>query len=124
MWERWNSYTKDKGFGPVDMNSFNHYAYGVIGQWMYERLAGLSPDPAQAGYKHFFIRPLFAAQLDSASAVLETPYGRATSAWRRGNGKIVLTAVVPPNTTATIEFPKGRPAETVSAGSYRFEISE
>ena len=122
MWERWNSYTKDKGFGDAGMNSFNHYAYGAIGQWMYERVAGLSPDPANPGYKHFFVRPLVGKQLDSARAELETPYGKASSAWAKKDGKVAMEIVVPPNTTATIEFPDGRKPETVNAGTHRFEV--
>jgi alpha-L-rhamnosidase len=123
MWERWNSYTRDKGFGDVSMNSFNHYAYGAIGQWLYERVAGLAPDPAQPGYKHFLVRPLTAAQLDSARAELDTPYGRAASAWTRKNGKIEMDVIVPPNTTATVEFPGGRQPETVAAGTHHFELA-
>ncbi|HEX6622641.1 MAG TPA: family 78 glycoside hydrolase catalytic domain, partial [Pyrinomonadaceae bacterium] len=123
MWERWNSYSRDKGFGDAGMNSFNHYAYGAIGQWMYERVAGLAPDPASPGYKHFFVRPLIGEQLDSARAELETPYGRASSAWVKRNGKVALDVVVPPNTTATIEFPDRRKAETVAAGTYHFELN-
>jgi len=121
LWERWNSYSHDKGFGDVSMNSFNHYAYGAVGQWMYERVAGLAPDPANPGYKHFFIRPLVGAQLDSASAKLETLYGTASSAWTKQNGKVVMDIVVPPNTTATVEFPDNRPPQTVAAGEYSFE---
>jgi alpha-L-rhamnosidase len=121
MWERWNSYTHQDGFGDVKMNSFNHYAYGAIGQWMYERVAGLAPDPAQPGYKHFFVRPLIVKQLDSARAELDTPYGRAVSAWTKQNGKVSLDVIVPPNTTATIEFPDGRKPQTVSAGIHHFE---
>ena len=122
MWERWNSYSHTDGFGKASMNSFNHYAYGAIGQWMYERIAGLAPDPAHPGYKHFFIHPTFGTQLDWARAELETPYGKAASGWKRDGGKILLDVVVPPNTTATVEFPNGRESETVSAGSYRFEL--
>jgi alpha-L-rhamnosidase len=121
MWERWNSYTRDKGFGPVSMNSFNHYAYGAIGQWMYERIAGLAPDPAVPGYKHFFVRPLIGRQLDSARAELETPYGQAKSGWTRKNGKITLEVTVPPNTTATVEFPNGRQPEMISVGTHQFQ---
>lgn len=121
MWERWNSYTRDKGFGDASMNSFNHYAYGAIGQWMYERVAGLAPDPAHPGYKHFFIKPLPLRQLDSAKAKLQTPYGLASSAWqRKPDGTMVMDAVVPPNTTATVEFPDGRKPETVEAGRHHF----
>lgn len=122
MWERWNSYTRDKGFGDAGMNSFNHYAYGAIGQWMYERVAGLAPDAAHSGYKHFFVRPLIGHQLDSARAELETPYGKASSAWVKRNGKVAMDVVVPPNTTATIEFPDHRQPETVPAGTYHFEL--
>ncbi len=89
---------------------------------MYARVAGLAPDPANPGYKHFFIRPLIGKQLDSARAEHETPYGRASSAWARRNGKIVMDVVVPPNTTATVEFPGNRGPETLSAGSYHFEL--
>ncbi len=120
MWERWNSYSHENGFGDVAMNSFNHYAYGAIGQWMYERIAGLAPDPAHPGYKHFFIRPLVGPQLDSARAELETPYGKAVSAWKKSAGKVQLEIVVPPNTTATVIFPDGRPSKTVEAGTWRF----
>ncbi len=122
MWERWNSYTHAEGFGDASMNSFNHYAYGAIGQWMYERIAGLAPDPAHPGYKHFFVRPLPAAPLDHARAELDTPYGKAVSGWIRKNGKLHMEVIVPPNTTATIEFPSDRKPETVEAGTHRYEV--
>ena len=73
MWERWNSYSHADGFGDAGMNSFNHYAYGAIGQWMYERIAGLAPDPEHPGYKRFFIQPLPGGPLTHAAAELETP---------------------------------------------------
>jgi alpha-L-rhamnosidase len=120
MWERWNSYTKDKGFGDVSMNSFNHYSYGAIGQWMYERVAGLAPDPDHPGYKHFFIRPLFVKQLDSAHSGLETPFGPAASSWRREGAKITLDLTVPPNTTATLELPK-TPSRSLAPGTWHLD---
>jgi alpha-L-rhamnosidase len=107
MWERWNSYSHADGFGDAGMNSFNHYAYGAIGQWMYERIAGLAPDPAQPGYKHFFIQPQPGGPLTQAEAELETPYGIARSAWKLEAGKLHLKATVPPNTTATLRLPEG-----------------
>ncbi|HVX84948.1 MAG TPA: family 78 glycoside hydrolase catalytic domain [Phycisphaerae bacterium] len=121
MWERWNSYTKDKGFGDASMNSFNHYAYGAIGQWMYQRVAGLAPDPDHPGYKHFFIRPLFITQLNAAHAELDTPFGRASSAWTRDAAKISLDVTVPPNTTATIDFTDGR-SQTLDPGASHFDL--
>ena len=122
MWERWNSYSHEEGFGDVNMNSFNHYAYGAIGQWMYERIAGLVPDAANPGYKHFFVRPVITKQLDWVHAELETPYGKASSGWRKNNGKVEMEVVVPPNTTATIEFPNGQKPETVAAGTYQYKL--
>ncbi len=122
MWERWNSYTKDKGFGDVSMNSFNHYAYGAIGQWMYERIAGLAPDPNAPGYKHFFLRPLFIPQLSSATATLETPYGKASSAWQKSNNQISLTLTIPPNTTATLELPQ-QPRQTLTPRTHHIEVT-
>ncbi|WP_221030566.1 family 78 glycoside hydrolase catalytic domain [Actomonas aquatica] len=107
MWERWNSYTHADGFGDVSMNSFNHYAYGAVGQWMYERIAGLAPDPAYPGYKHILVRPLVVPQLDHAEATLETPYGLAASGWRRVGDTVTLTVTVPPNSTATVTLPDG-----------------
>ncbi|WP_189569782.1 family 78 glycoside hydrolase catalytic domain [Roseibacillus persicicus] len=122
MWERWDSYTLKDGFHPEGMNSFNHYAYGAIGQWMYERVAGLAPDPEHPGYQHFFVRPLVGGPLTSASATLETGYGKAASRWVLEKGTLELEVEVPPNTTATIEFPNGRDSEKVSAGQHRFVI--
>jgi alpha-L-rhamnosidase len=124
MWERWNSYSHKDGFGPVGMNSFNHYAYGAIGQWMYERVAGLAPDPGHPGYKHFFVRPIIGNRLEWAHAELETPYGKAFSGWKKEDGRLIMEVVVPPNTTATIEFPNGRKSETVLAGTYRYELED
>lgn len=122
MWERWNSYSRDEGFGDASMNSFNHYAYGAIGQWLYERVAGLTPDPEHPGYKHFFIRPLILDQLTHTRAELQTPYGQAVSAWEKRGDTVTLTITIPPNTTATIQFPDGRESETVEAGTYRYQL--
>jgi alpha-L-rhamnosidase len=122
MWERWDSYTNENGFNPEGMNSFNHYAYGAIGQWMYERLAGLAPDPENPGYKHFFIRPLIVEQLDWVQAELETPYGLIGSSWKKDNGNLILEATVPPNSSATIEFPSGKEAQIITSGRHQFTL--
>ena len=89
---------------------------------MYERVAGLAPDPAQPGYKHFFVRPLINGPLESARAELDTPYGKAVSAWTKKNAKATMEVIVPPNTTATIQFPDARPPVVKSGGTYRFEL--
>jgi len=103
MWERWNSYSATEGYNPQSMNSLNHYAYGAIGQWMYERIAGIAP--MEPGYKKIRIAPQPRTPLDSASASLETPYGAVTSAWNIQNNTLELNTTVPPNTTAQILIP-------------------
>ncbi|MGB7325407.1 MAG: alpha-L-rhamnosidase C-terminal domain-containing protein [Rubripirellula sp.] len=89
---------------------------------MYERVAGLSPDPSKPGYKHFFVRPLVGGPLTSARAELETGYGTAVSGWKRRGDELEMEVVVPPNTTATVEFPGQREPETLEAGENRFSI--
>lgn len=103
IWERWNSYSKAEGFNPQKMNSLNHYAYGAIGEWMYERIAGISP--LEAGYKTIGIAPQVRSPLTSASASLNVPYGKVSSAWEIKDGLFHLETVIPPNTTAKIIVP-------------------
>jgi alpha-L-rhamnosidase len=117
MWERWNSYSHADGFGDAGMNSFNHYAYGAIGQWMYETVAGLVPDPAKPGYQHFFIQPQPGGGLTWAEATLDTKYGPAVSSWRMEEDALVMEATVPEGTAATVVFPSGSPDDISHGGS-------
>lgn len=103
IWERWNSYSKKDGFNPQNMNSLNHYAYGAIGEWMYERIAGIAP--LEAGYKKIRIAPVAKDPLTSASATLNTPYGEVASSWKIENGEFLLETRIPANTTAVITIP-------------------
>ncbi len=103
IWERWNSYSKTEGFNPQNMNSLNHYAYGAIGEWIYERIAGIAP--LEAGYKTIRIAPEPRAPLTSAEADLNTPYGKVASAWTLTEGTFNLKVTVPPNTTAKVIMP-------------------
>ena len=105
IWERWDGIKPDGSFQDEGMNSFNHYAYGAIGEWMYRVMAGLEIDETAPGYKHFFVQPRPGGSITSASASHETPYGRASSAWTRDGGRFELTVDVPPNTTATVRLP-------------------
>ncbi|WP_248722483.1 alpha-L-rhamnosidase [Seonamhaeicola sp. ML3] len=106
MWERWNSYSIEEGYNPQPMNSLNHYAYGAIGQWMYERIAGLSS--LEPGYKKIKIAPVPNTKyVTSASASLQTAYGEATSAWEIEKDSFTLQVVIPPNTNGTIKIPNG-----------------
>ncbi|MDR2039309.1 MAG: glycoside hydrolase family 78 protein [Bacteroidales bacterium] len=114
MWERWNSYSRDKGFGDAGMNSFNHYAYGAIGQWMYERIAGISP--LLPGYKKIRIAPYPDNRLTFAKGEYESPYGRIVSQWSSDEGRFTLHAVVPPNSVALIVIRKSTLKSTVING--------
>ncbi|WP_282147920.1 family 78 glycoside hydrolase catalytic domain [Algibacter lectus] len=102
IWERWNSYSKTDGFNLQKMNSLNHYAYGAIGEWMYERIAGIAP--LEPGYKTIRIAPVPGEPLTSASANLNTPYGEVASAWEIKDKGFFLNVTVPPNTKAVIEI--------------------
>ena len=85
------------------MNSFNHYAYGAIGQWMYEGIAGIRP--LKAGYKEIQIAPTPGGPLTSAEASYNSPYGVIKSAWKIEDGVFELKASIPPNTSANISVP-------------------
>lgn len=119
MWERWNSYTKDKGFGDVGMNSFNHYAYGCIGEWMYPVVGGIGVDPTKPAYKHTVIAPQPGGGMTWAKASLVSRYGRIESAWRLDATTFTLNVTVPPNTTATVKLPDGK-SKTVKPGRHAF----
>ena len=105
MWERWNSYSHEHGFGSAGMNSFNHYAYGAIGQWMYKDVAGLWYDENNPGYKNILYAPKPGGGFTFANASHETPYGTASSSWKISDGVMEWTVVIPPNATGTIVFP-------------------
>lgn len=108
VWERWNSYSEEDGFGPVEMNSFNHYSYGAIAEWMYAYMAGIARDPEHPGFQRFLLRP----HLDPTGGVTRvtgrhaSPYGEITSAWSLAkDGTLTYEAVVPANSTATLSLP-------------------
>lgn len=103
MWERWDSYSHTDGFHKEGMNSFNHYAYGAIGQFMYERIAGLKP--LEAGYKSILFHPLIKAPLSEASAEYASVYGLIKTDWKLENKDFTIEVTVPPNTSAIIVIP-------------------
>ncbi|WP_328332079.1 family 78 glycoside hydrolase catalytic domain [Kribbella sp. NBC_00382] len=147
VWERWNSINPDGTFNDVGMNSFNHYAYGAVGEWMYRTLAGVSA--AEPGYRKALIAPTPGNGIDSSDYKYQTPYGEIASRWK-GTTEYGLTldVTVPANTTATVRIPapnvgavteSGNPlagadhvsnvvdegstvAMTVASGTYRFVV--
>lgn len=136
IWERWDGYTEDNGFQDPSMNSFNHYAYGAIGTWLYTKVAGINVDPEQPGYKHSEIRPQPGGGLTQATGTLQTQYGELRSSWALDGNTLILDVTIPPNTSATIHLPatNGQTitldgkivtglTHTVVAGQYQFVIS-
>lgn len=114
LWERWNSIRADGEFGPVDMNSFNHYANGAVGDWMFARLGGLQP--VEAGYRRLRVAPLLSHPgLAQARASLRTPLGMVESRWVRRDGRVSLSVQVPVGAEADIVLPVTDP-HAVSEG--------
>src|SRR5947207_2653862 len=109
IWERWNSYTKDKGFGGeqnASMNSFAHYAFGAVCEWMFTRLAGI--DTEDAGYNHIIIHPMPPSPdsnpdhptINWVHAHYDSIHGRISCAWKRTDDQFELDVSIPANTTA------------------------
>jgi alpha-L-rhamnosidase len=89
------------------MNSFNHYSYGAIGDWMYRVVTGIDTYEDAPGYKHIKIQPHLSDNLTYADATLKTYYGNIRSHWKRDNGKLEMDVEVPANTRATVYIPAG-----------------
>ena len=116
IWERWDGQKPDKSFQDVGMNSFNHYAYGAIGDWMVRTVAGLDLDESSPGYKHMLVQPQPGGGLTSARAELLTQYGSAVSGWKIEGGRMRLTVRVPPNTRARVRLPGATLAAVTEGG--------
>jgi alpha-L-rhamnosidase len=130
IWERWNGDTEKP-----DMNSFNHYSFGAVGEWMFRYLAGIDGDDAKPGYKHLLVRPRPVLKpsslvkpselIRSVKAEYESIHGLVRSEWEVGKKAFVLKLLVPPNVTAAVTLP-GSPGskntEEVGAGKHLFRV--
>ncbi|AJY74255.1 glycoside hydrolase family 78 protein [Paenibacillus beijingensis] len=117
VWEHWDGIKEDGSFWSNRMNSFNHYAYGAIGDWLYRCIAGIDTDEEEAGYKRIIIRPQPPEGLTWAEGRLETMYGEIRCYWKKlQQGNMEMQAAVPPNTTAEIWLPGARPETATESG--------
>ncbi|CAN5223312.1 alpha-L-rhamnosidase [soil metagenome] len=145
IWERWDGWTEENGFQSPNMNSFNHYSLGSVGEWLYRYVAGIDLDPHGVGYERILIRPRPGGSLTHARAEYDSVRGRISSSWKVEDDRFVLEVLIPPNTTANVHVPStddvsegGRPVdeaegveplgvdggETVlSVGSGRYEFA-
>jgi alpha-L-rhamnosidase len=105
IWERWDGWTHDKGFQDQTMNSFNHYAYGAVGAWMYAVVGGIDLDPHQPGYKNIIMHPQPGGDLTSARTELHSMYGSIKSEWALNEDTFDWQITVPANSTATVYVP-------------------
>ncbi len=105
MWERWNSWNAETGFGDIGMNSFNHYAYGAVGEWMYRTIGGLDFDPAVPGWKRLVLAPVPGGGLTHAKASFLSPHGMVRSEWRLERARWTWRVTVPASTTAAVRIP-------------------
>lgn len=108
IWERWDGIKPDGSFQDPGMNSFNHYAYGAIGEWLYRTVAGIEINPENPGYKHTIIQPKPGGGLHYARAKTNSMYGLIHSEWQIINDTFRLTVTIPPNTYATVHLPNAK----------------
>jgi len=114
MWERWDSLRPDGSFGDVGMNSFNHYAFGAVGDWMYQNVAGLQA--LEPGYRKSLVAPLVGGGLTHAAGSLQTVYGTLSSSWTRTDDALTLDVTVPANTVSEIRVPAGHLLQVTESG--------
>lgn len=122
VWERWNSFTKESGFGGNNsMNSFNHYSLGSVLSWFYETLLGIRRDESAPGYRRFTLQPHFEG-FGRVRGGFESPLGRIESAWERKGGCVEYRCTVPANAEADLILPDGRRVH-LQSGSYRYTVA-
>ncbi|GAA3386670.1 alpha-L-rhamnosidase [Cryptosporangium minutisporangium] len=134
IWERWDGWTADRGFQAAQMNSFNHYSLGSVGDWLYGGVAGIEQAPDSVGYRALVLRPTVGGRLTWARASQETIRGRVACGWRLDGDQVVVDVELPPGTTADLLVPTSDPTSIrdgngeavpgpelrLTSGTYRF----
>jgi len=121
IWERWNSYMIDKGMGPQGMNSFNHYAYGCVCEWLWETAAGIAADTSTPGFKRIIMSPIPDKRLGHVNARYQSAAGVVNSNWRYEGDKWIWEFSVPQGATALVTLPGEKQSKVYTAGSYVIE---
>ncbi|RYE08671.1 MAG: alpha-L-rhamnosidase [Hyphomicrobiales bacterium] len=102
IWERWDGIKADGSIFEPQMNSYNHYAYGAVCQWLFESVAGFSPDPSLPGFKHIFFEPTVIPALSPVSAAHDSAAGRIEAAWSVAGDKVSYDITVPEGSSGTL----------------------
>ena len=118
VWEHWDGIKPDGTMWSTDMNSFNHYAYGAVADWMYGAAAGINSDPDRPGFEHIIFRPVTDRRLDFVKASIDPRRGTVASEWRRENGRIKYIFTVPEGCCASVII--GGEKHEVGAGTHEF----
>jgi alpha-L-rhamnosidase len=124
IWERWDGQKPDSSFQTPGMNSFNHYAYGAIGDWMYRNITGIDNYGDAAGYKIISIKPHIGGNLNYANADLETGYGKISVHWKLAEGKFMMDTEIPANTKAVVYIPASSAESITENGKKLSELKE
>lgn len=116
IWEHWDGIKPNGEMWSSEMNSFNHYAYGAVIDWIYTVCGGINPVENAPGYEEVLISPIADSRIEWLKVELKTAYGKIISAWRHENDKVVYEITTPVKATVEIE---GKIHE-LEAGSYKF----
>jgi alpha-L-rhamnosidase len=122
IWERWNSYTVDAGMGPRGMNSFNHYAYGCVCQWLWETAAGIAADPAEPGFKHIIMKPVPDKRLGHLKAEYKSAAGIIKSYWYYKGDQWIWKFTIPKGARASITLPGETFYRNYPAGTFTIKL--
>ncbi len=129
IWERWDGWTPDRGFQDPGMNSFNHYSFGAVGQWMFSTVLGMDGDPMLPGFEHINVRPQPGGSITSVKGTYDSIRGRVAVSWRKepaedgAGSRFMMTVTIPANTTATVAIP-AKSLDGVKEGRRRLERAE
>ena len=122
IWERWNSYMTDKGMGPQGMNSFNHYAYGVVCEWIWETVAGIATSTSEPGFRRIIMKPIPDKRLGFVDATYQSAAGPISSSWKYEGDKWIWHFTVPEGAVAEVTLPGATESSDYASGSYTLEL--
>ena len=113
IWERWDGLKPDGSTQTPAMNSYNHYAYGAIGEWMYNNLLGIRKEESYPGFKKFTLKPLFSKEFSFVKGYYENMYGLIEVEWSQNENTITLAFSIPANTQAKLDLSLAKASKLV-----------
>jgi len=121
IWERWDGFTLHAGFQNKEMNSFNHYSLGSVGEWLYSAVAGIEQAEDSVGYRRLRIAPQLTTRFTRVEGAFESPRGRIALSWSRVHSDYTVEVTLPPGTSAEVDLPCGQ--QNVASGTHLFRFS-